>query len=1368
MGESPCDSRQTRSPISPKRYKEHVRTIGAEFRDMNEPIRRLIIHKVVLNNFKSYGGETTIGPFHKRFTSIVGPNGSGKSNVIDAMLFVFGFRAKQIRFDKLSELIHNSKYYMVKNNGKPLQSMKVSIHFVEILDHDPDSDDYDIIEGSGMVISREVSSDNTSKYRLNGTVCTQKQISNALKSYGMDLYNNRFLILQGEVEQISQMKPKATKPDEEGLLEYLEDIIGTNQYLEQINQAFEKYEELQEQYQQFFNRTMVTQNEIQDMLPGKEEADLYLSKENLFHRYSYLLIKNELNGLKGDMDKLLDEVESIKENLKAHNEEISTVLEQKNEMVKNLNKMESEMRKLTGKQKEYGEEFKKFCNKDEDLRMQLLHEVKKVEEKTKLIRSLTTKIPELENKSKIKLDESDQLKKKIPKLQEDLEMAEKELEETKRSLASETSELMQKLQVYEKELAPVQEKYDALKNELELIETNLQLIDKSVEEDKTRKMSLETDLSSTRITLQSNKENLKSLRGKIDGCEQKSKRILSDLIQVEKQISETNTNLINARVTYESAKNEVGQNKFYSNIHDFVKKLSKSDAKIHGQFGDLVRVDEMFEKCFLAICGAYLEVFVVETPEVATKIFNQLRQNNLGKVTCIAVSIIASNINKDSDVGRYGYLSKYVYPNTNDERAEKVVKCIHHYTRDVIVVENIDEADEMARRTNKRVVTLNGEVIEKDGRITGGGLSKNLNKFKQSKKYNKDDITSIYNKMEEYERELKELKSLQSRLNIEKDQNELQIRELNFSLDATKRKINSDEDYLRELETSLASLNKNLQNRDNASELKKLKDKHHEIEKMKAEVYKHLSERKQNVDRCLNQVENVGGGALAASKAKVATCESNLAHLRKVIEDLRDQYAVLAGESQKYSRDLTRLETDIQQHKMREKNLENQLDQLEEEASKINEQLIEVNNQLGEMNGKHSELNENIQKMSAQIKEHDMLVLSLRNKQNACEKSISGLKNLVKQKTDKLNESRKLYNSSSLTLRQSSEFTELYNQTMKMDTLSIQPLTNQDSTESSDQRMDEDDRSGEAIDVIENKKNNKDTDIDEIDGSNMDNGNIDANDAMSTDDSLSVADNRSELLSFDKLDSDGDKVVDNKELVVKKEKVDDIDEFLGDVNSLNHKIQSLKNQLTNVPNLSIIESFIEKVNDFSKKKQKLLQLQNQRDEAKLLHENLSFKRKSEFLFNFEIIANKLKEIYQMITLGGDAELELVDATEPFTEGVLFSVRPVKKSWKQIYNLSGGEKTLSSLALVFALHHYKPNPVYFMDEIDAALDFRNVSIIAQSIKERTKDAQFIIISLRNQMFEMCNKMVGIYKTFDVTKSIPINPLMYQNKDENIKS
>ena len=84
---------------------------------------RLIITHIENENFKSYQGKRTLGPFHKSFTSIVGPNGSGKSNVIDSMLFVFGYRANKIRLKKISHLIHNSE------NFPDIRSCKVKVFF---------------------------------------------------------------------------------------------------------------------------------------------------------------------------------------------------------------------------------------------------------------------------------------------------------------------------------------------------------------------------------------------------------------------------------------------------------------------------------------------------------------------------------------------------------------------------------------------------------------------------------------------------------------------------------------------------------------------------------------------------------------------------------------------------------------------------------------------------------------------------------------------------------------------------------------------------------------------------------------------------------------------------------------------------------------------------------------------------------------------------------------------------------------------------------------------------------------------------------------------------------------------------------------
>uniref|UniRef100_A0A8C9GI24 RecF/RecN/SMC N-terminal domain-containing protein n=1 Tax=Piliocolobus tephrosceles TaxID=591936 RepID=A0A8C9GI24_9PRIM len=182
------------------------------------------------------------------------------------------------------------------------------------------------------------------------------------------------------------------------------------------------------------------------------------------------------------------------------------------------------------------------------------------------------------------------------------------------------------------------------------------------------------------------------------------------------------------------------------------------------------------------------------------------------------------------------------------------------------------------------------------------------------------------------------------------------------------------------------------------------------------------------------------------------------------------------------------------------------------------------------------------------------------------------------------------------------------------------------------------------------------------------------------------------------------------------------------------------------PNLKIFQDYNLKLYDYKKRRIDVKKFKKEKDKIKKVYDNLCNKRKIKFLKAFQIISTKLKEMYQMIAIGGDAELEIIDSSEIFNEGILFSVRPPKKSWKHIQNLSG----------VFALHYFKPNPIYFMDEIDAALDFKNVSIISHYIKTKTNDAQFIVISLRNQMFELCDRMIGIYKTNDITKCITMNP------------
>lgn len=148
---------------------------------------------------------------------------------------------------------------------------------------------------------------------------------------------------------------------------------------------------------------------------------------------------------------------------------------------------------------------------------------------------------------------------------------------------------------------------------------------------------------------------------------------------------------------------------------------------------------------------------------------------------------------------------------------------------------------------------------------------------------------------------------------------------------------------------------------------------------------------------------------------------------------------------------------------------------------------------------------------------------------------------------------------------------------------------------------------------------------------------------------------------------------------------------------------------------TVIEQFKTQLEEYTQQREIVSKLEEKEFLIKSKHDELKEQRKQEFLRGFSEINDKLKTMFRSITAGGDASLDLKDQNDPFSDGVTFSVKPPNKSWKEISTLSGGEQTLSSLSLIFALHQYRPTPVYFMDEIDAALDYRNISIIANYIK-----------------------------------------------------
>jgi structural maintenance of chromosome 4 len=138
----------------------------------------------------------------------------------------------------------------------------------------------EVIPGSEFTIKRTAWKDNSSEYYINDTKVQYKEVGQLLRDCGVDLDHNRFLILQGEVEQISLLKPKAQNEHDEGLLEYLEDIIGTIRFKPMLESVAIEIDKVNEIRTEKSNRVQNLQKDKNSLEAPKNEALNYLKKEN--------------------------------------------------------------------------------------------------------------------------------------------------------------------------------------------------------------------------------------------------------------------------------------------------------------------------------------------------------------------------------------------------------------------------------------------------------------------------------------------------------------------------------------------------------------------------------------------------------------------------------------------------------------------------------------------------------------------------------------------------------------------------------------------------------------------------------------------------------------------------------------------------------------------------------------------------------------------------------------------------------------------------------------------------------------------------------------------------------------------------------
>ncbi|XP_030466328.2 structural maintenance of chromosomes protein 4 [Syzygium oleosum] len=1210
---------------------------------------RLFIKEMVMRNFKSYAGEQRVGPFHKSFSAVVGPNGSGKSNVIDAMLFVFGKRAKQMRLNKVSELIHNS------TNHQNLDSAGVSVWFQEIVDLDDGG--YEALPGSDFEISRVAFRDNSSKYYINNRSSNFTEVTKLLRGKGVDLDNNRFLILQGEVEQISLMKPKAQGPHDEGFLEYLEDIIGTNKYIEKIDESFKELESLNEKRSGVVQMVKLAEKERDSLEDVKNEAESYMLRELSLMKWQEKATTLAYEDSNAKMVEMQTNLSSLEENLSRQREKIG-------ESNKTLKELEAVHQKYLNRQEELDnnlrvckDEFKEFENQDIQYREGLKHKkqkIKKVEEK---LEKDALKIEGLKKTCEDSAKAIPELEDNIPKLEKLLSDEAAVLEKVEENFQVETEKFRSELAKVRAELDPWEKQLIEHKGKLDVACSASKLLHEKHEAHRSAFEDAQKQMDDIKGKIERRTENIANIREDI----QKKRTEVSEARRLEQACIREQETLIpleqSAREKVTQLKSVMDSEKSEGSVLKAILHAKRSNQieGIYGRMGDLGAIDAKYDIAISTACPG-LDYIVVETTSAAQACVQLLRKEKLGVATFMILEKqvgllhkLKEKVSTPEGVPRLFDLIK-----VQDERMKLA---FYAALGNTVVAENLDQATRIAYSGNRefrRVVTLDGALFEKSGTMSGGGSKPRGGKMGtciRSASVSAEAVRNAENELSTLSDKLSNLRQQIADAVRRHQSSETALANLEMELAKCQKEIDSLHSVHSNLEEQLDSLKAaSKPGKDELDRLEELKKIMHDEEKEIDRIMSGSKKLKEMASELQKKID-AGGDKMKAQKSRVSKIQSDI-----------DQHKT----------EINRHKNQIESGQKKIKELTKGLEEAEKQKERLADEKEKLRSAFREIEQKAFKVQENYKKTQQLIDQHRDVLEKAKSEYEKVKRSVDELRASEVDSAYNLQDMKKAYKE--LELKAKSYQKRLDDQQVAL------------------------------------TKHMEQIHKDSVDPAKLQ--------ATLTDKSLMET---------------------------------------CDLRRALEKVALLEAQLKEMsPNLDSISEYREKVALYSERVDDLNHITQQRDDIKKQYDEWRKKRLDEFMAGFNTISLKLKEMYQMITLGGDAELELVDSLDPFSEGVVFSVRPPKKSWKNIANLSGGEKTLSSLALVFALHHYKPTPLYVMDEIDAALDFKNVSIVGHYVKDRTKDAQFIIISLRNNMFELADRLVGIYKTDNCTKSITINP------------
>ncbi len=846
----------------------------------------LYIDKIHIKNFKSFKNSST--QFTNGFNCIVGPNGAGKSNICDSLLFALGETSlKRMRVSKTKDLINA----LVLENAKTKKIASVSILFSG---------------SSSFEIYRSVDSEGKIEYRLDGKKVTRQEIVDMLARNGA-VVNETNTITQGEINKIMSLSVKERR--------YLIDIAaGIKEFDDKREDSLKELEKVDEKISGAKALLGERLGFLNELKKEKDDAEAYQYFSSQIKKINYTILKRRFEDINSKMSKI--------------NEEIKTKNDLLSKDQESLNSLNTQISELSTKHSEVSKEINSKSSKLSSINAALEDANKNIAVYMANISNLNESIRELEIRLEGYKSDMSKISSQIKEGSIELEAISKELES--------------KIKIYsdlESTNDAGMEEYKKLQKEYEEQSAKLNSLNSEYTDRKVSLEQLKLEYSSMQSKIATSGEDIKNLKAELSNLESEKAKLSSEISKEGKSISQLKSERIEIGGMLDKANtssiNLREQLSSFGGAKDSIEETLKGVIKegFYGRAYELCRYDENYSEAVNAAAGSRLNYFVVDNIRTANDAIKVLKRAMMGRASFIPIEEISYYPMQENKMDP---LLKHI---EYDPKFEKVFAYIFSNT---YIIGNIEEAKKQGIG-KYRFVTLDGELVEPSGIVTGG-RSKSSNVFPGKLRMELEEVESTR-------------KSLSSR----------QV-ELDELINETFRQISQNQVRLENLDNEIANKKKLLDQYNSASIIpEKNKILKEQLDSLSAEV-EALNSEKSKVSERINEVKKAmeekefsmpaksGSQDLAKIRSEIENLKVNQASKNKEVSINKVKLQELLDESKK-------IESKITLQKSQVKDFETKLEE-EKKVKAENEKVIKAQDAYSvELYNKLSSIEKNLEEL---------------------------------------------------------------------------------------------------------------------------------------------------------------------------------------------------------------------------------------------------------------------------------------------------------------------------------------------------------------------------------------------------------------------